>query len=418
MKASIKSGITLTGLLLVGVLTISAGQNPVGPPPLPPAQPPRPQQPAPAQAPVGFDHQTNGFVSQTMMDSLLSRFQKVETEADGLGPLYNATSCGDCHATPVIGGSSQITVLRAGIFDGTTFQNPPGGRSLINDRAVDASIQERVDDTFNVRALRVSLTTLGDGFVEAISDDTLLAIANRQPPNMRGQAIMVPVLEANGALRVGRFGAKDQHASLESFAADAYLNEIGITSPLLPTENTALGRSVDAFDKVADPEDDGSDVRAFAQFMRATKAPPRDEILAATADSRAGERLFGQIGCATCHVRQIVTAPAGTRINGGAFVVPAELGNKVIQPWGDFLLHDVGTGDGIVQNGDASTMNKVRTSALWGLRTRTRLMHDGLSLTPGDAILRHKNEAAGSVARYIGLSADERNQLLTFLNSL
>src|SRR5678816_1148654 len=167
---------------------------------------------------------------------------------------------------------------------------------------------------------------------------------------MRGQFIQVPVLEANNVLRGGRFGWKNQHASLVSFSADAYLNEMGITSPLQPSENTSNGTSVAAFDTVIDPEDDGADVQAFARFMRATKAPPRDTALAATFDAQQGDILFNQIGCNTCHVRSIVTVPTGTVINQGTFVVPDALGNKTIHPFGDFLLHNVGTGDGIVQN--------------------------------------------------------------------
>ncbi|PYR35733.1 MAG: hypothetical protein DMF90_12595 [Acidobacteria bacterium] len=89
--------------------------------------------------------------------------------------------------------------------------------------------------------------------------------------SMRGTALVVGVLVANGHARIGRFGWKSQHASLESFAVDAYLNEMGITTPLLPDENTSSGRDVSAFDPVPDPEDDGQDALAFANFMRATK---------------------------------------------------------------------------------------------------------------------------------------------------
>ena len=113
----------------------------------------------------------------------------------------------------------------------------------------------------DVRALRISPNTLGDGFVEAIANDTLSRLRDAQPASMRGTTVVVPVLEANGRARYGRFGWKGQHASLESFAADAYLNEMGITSPLLPDENTASGRDVAAYDHVEDPEDDGDDVR-------------------------------------------------------------------------------------------------------------------------------------------------------------
>jgi CxxC motif-containing protein (DUF1111 family) len=132
----------------------------------------------------------------------------------------------------------------------------------------------------------------------------------------------------------------------------------------------------------------------------------------------AGSNLFNSVGCAICHVTSITTSPAGTVINGGAFTVPAALGNKVIHPFSDFLLHNVGTGDGIVQNGGAATANTMRTSPLWGLRTKSRLMHDLLSFTRNDAILRHAGEATAVINNYRSLSTAQKNQLLTFLDSL
>jgi CxxC motif-containing protein (DUF1111 family) len=161
-----------------------------------------------------------------------------------------------------------------------------------------------------------------------IANETLTSIRDSQPEPMRGTAIMVPVLEGSGSARIGRFGWKCQHAGLQSFSADAYLNEMGITNPLFPQENTSDGRFVgvgSGFDTVADPEDDGTDVSAFADFVRSTKAPARGPI---TADVRAGEALFQQIGCVTCHVASITTAVAGTKINAGAFTIPDALGIK------------------------------------------------------------------------------------------
>jgi CxxC motif-containing protein (DUF1111 family) len=270
----------------------------------------------------------------------------------------------------------------------------------------------------NVTTRRTSLNTLGDGFVEAIADETLRAIAARQPLSMRGQVIVVPLLEMPGATRVGRFGWKNQHASLVSFSADAYLNEMGITTPFLPQENTSNGRPIAAYDTVPDPEDDGADVELFARFMRATKAPPRDADLAATPEAQQGAIVFRRIGCEVCHVAAIVTAPPGTLINGGTFTVPDALGGKSIAPFSDFLLHDVGTGDGILQNGPDTTRNKLRTPPLWGLRTRNRLMHDGASLTLYDAIRRHRGQALAVTQRYLGLAAGDRARLLRFLESL
>src|SRR4029077_14948043 len=313
-------------------------------------------------------------------------FMEEEDISVGLGPVYNARSCVDCHAQPNVGGTSQITELRVGHTDASgNFVNPTitindgansiPNRSLVNDRSICPEAAERVPGTENVIALRASLGILGDGFVEAIDSNTLLAIANNQPGQsggqIAGQFLQVPVAEANGALRGGRFGWKNQQASLLSFSADAYVNEQGVTSRLQPTDTTTVCKTT------TDPEDkpgaDGlADIDHFARFMRQTQVPPRDTALAATADAQTGANLFNAIGCNICHVTSITTAPAGTVINGGAFTVPSALGSKIIHPYSDFLLHDVGTGDGIVQNGGQATANKMRTAPLWGLRTRDR----------------------------------------------
>ena len=359
-------------------------------------------------------------------------FMEEEDIGDGLGPVYNARSCVDCHAQPNVGGTSQVTELRVGHRNSTgNFVNPTitindgansiPNRSLVNDKSICAEAAERVPGSETIHALRATTSVLGDGFVEAIDSNTLAAIANRQPGQsggaIAGQFIQVPVAEAGGALRGGRFGWKNQQASLLSFAADAYVNEQGVTSRLQPTDTTSV------CDTVPDPEDpfgpDGlEDIDHQARFMRQTQAPPRDAALAGTADAIAGGNLFNSVGCSICHVTSITTAPAGTVINGGQFTVPAALGNKVIHPFSDFLLHDVGTGDGIVQNGGQATANKMRTSPLWGLRTKPRLMHDLLSFTRNDAILRHGGEATGVINSYRALSNTQKSQLITFLNSL
>jgi CxxC motif-containing protein (DUF1111 family) len=128
--------------------------------------------------------------------------------------------------------------------------------------------------------------------------------------------------------------------------------------------------------------------------------------------------LFEGMGCNTCHVDSITTAPAGTVINGGAFTVPDALGNKIIHPFSDFLLHDIKTGDGIVQNPPQDTADKLRTAPLWGLRMRPRYMHDLQSLTLEGAIERHRGEAERVARRFRALTPAEKQQLFTFLNSL
>ena len=397
------------------------------------------------EAPAGFDTPTlvvnpgsqsvsNG-IAEPVGDSFALDQQIYELSHDvnsGLGPVFNARACSDCHQNPVSGGASQFTELRVGHTDANgNFVNPIipiddgassiSGRSLVNDRAVVPEAQEHVPDTENIRALRAALNTLGDGFVEAIDDNTLLAIAAQQVRvthgKIRGEAIEVPVLEAPGQNRIGRFGWKDQHSSLLSFIGDAYLNEMGVTNRLRPVDETTIGKVT------ADPEDVPddlglADIDHFAQFVRGTKAPPRDAELAASADAQAGQALFQVIGCNVCHVQTITTAPPGTMINGKTFAIPVALGNKVIHPFSDFLLHDIKTGDGIVQAGPEDTANKLRTAPLWGLRMRPRFMHDHQSLTLEDAIERHKGEAEDVAELFFELTATQQQQLITFLNSL
>ena len=402
-------------------------------------------QQAPTEAPAGFDTPTlaqdpasnslsNG-IAEPPGDSYAldqTRFEQDHDASSGLGPVFNARACADCHQNPVSGGSSQFTEIRAGhndvngsfvaatvtINDGaTTIAN----RSIINDRALIPQAQEHIPDTENIRALRAALNTLGDGFVEAVNDSTLQAIAQHQievsEGRIHGEAVEVPVLESPGQSRIGRFGWKDQHSSLLSFIGDAYLNEMGVTNRLRPKDVTTVGKITQ------DPEDTPdnlglADIDHFAQFVRGTKVPPRDAVLSATAAAQHGQNLFEKIGCATCHVSTMVTAPAGTVIDGGAFAVPDALGSKVIHPYGDFLLHDIGTGDGIVQNPPQDTANKLRTVPLWGLRTHPRHMHDLRSLTLEDAIERHHGEAERERNRFRGLSPTEKQALITFLNSL
>ncbi len=415
--------------------------------------------PQPDEAPAAFDLATNGLVDQATHTADQANFDEVEQLSDGLGPLYNAQSCRECHQSPASGGIAQITELRVGHRGANgQFENPSipinggkaviTGRTLVNDRAIcpnagfpDIQLQERVPDTENIRTTRSVLNLFGDGFVEAVADQTLLDLAEEQCRSSHrricGQVLYVPVLEAPGKTRVGRFGWKDQHASLLSFSGDAYLNEMGITNKLFPDEITLLCNTAQEPNSKAG-SDGLEDIDRFARFIRATKAPPRDATLAQTPEAQEGSQLFDRIGCNTCHVRTLVTAPAGTAINGGAFTVPDALGNKQFHPYGDFLLHDVGTGDGIAvameehygkgsgkkswqkfSYADLQTAaNKVRTAPLWGVRTHSRLMHDAASLTLTEAIERHKGEALKVEEKFDHLKPQQREDLIIFLRSL
>jgi CxxC motif-containing protein (DUF1111 family) len=410
-------------------------------------------------APTGFDNKTNGMVDDVTHQADQTKFEEVEQLSDGLGPLYNAQSCRECHQSPVSGAASQVTELRVG------HQGPEGhfrtpdipiahgaevisGRSLVNDRAIcpsgafpDKEIQERVPESESIRTLRLSLSLLGDGFVEAVADQTFVDLSKRQCASSQqkicGQVLYVPIVEAPGQMGVGRFGWKDQHASLLSFSGDAYLNEMGITNRLQPNEVTGICNT--ATEPNDTPGTDGlSDIDHFARFIRATKAPARDAQLAGGVAAKRGFALFEKTGCATCHVETLTTAPAGTKINGGTFTIPQALGSVTLHPYGDFLMHDVGTGDGILQatrehyghqvfqqmggylskQDFESSRNKIRTAPLWGVRLRPRLMHDGTSLTLLEAITRHRGEAGHVTQQFEKLKRADQEAIIEFLKSL
>jgi CxxC motif-containing protein (DUF1111 family) len=389
--------------------------------------PPLTQTPAPATTSNGLAEPPGDTFTLDQM-----QFERVHDPTSGLGPVFNATSCAQCHQNNVTGSASQITEVRVGHLDANgNFANPMvpingaaaliSGRSIVDDRAICDQAQEHVPDTETIYARRAVLNTLGDGFVEALDDQTLLTIAASQAAQsegrIHGEAIQVPVLESPGATRIGRFGWKDQQATVLSFAGDAYLNEMGVTNRLRPKDVTSVCKVT------ADPEDTPDDIGLanidhFAQFIRATQAPARDSALAGTSDAQTGHLLFRSVGCNACHVETMITVPAGTVINGGKYIVPAAVGNKIIHPFGDFLLHDVGTGDGIVQAGPADTANKLRTPPLWGLHIKSRFMHDLESLTLEDAIARHQGEAEDVTAQFGQLSPEQKQQLITFLKSL
>src|ERR1700719_1436675 len=411
------------------------------------------------EAPSCSDNKRNGVAEDATNQADQAKFEEVEQLSDGLGPLYNAQSCRECHQSPVSGASSQVSELRVG------HQGPEGhfrtpdipiahgaevvtGRSLVNDRAIcpnaafpDKEIQERVPETETIRTFRLSLNLLGDGFLEAVADQTLIDLSKQQCKSSHGkicgQILYVPIVEAPGQMGVGRFGWKDQHASLLSFAADAYLNEMGITNRLQPNEVTNLCNTVPEPNDTIGP-DGLSDIEHFTRFIRATKAPARDPARASSAAANKGLGLFEKIGCVSCHVETLTTAPAGTKINGGTFTIPAALGSITLHPYGDFLMHDVGTGDGILQatrehyghqvfqqmsgylskQDFESSRNKIRTAPLWGVRLRPRLMHDGASLTLLEAITRHSGEAGHVIKLFEKLKRLEQNAIIEFLKSL
>jgi CxxC motif-containing protein (DUF1111 family) len=248
----------------------------------------------------------------------------------------------------------------------------------------------------------------GLGLVDATPDDTFCALAAKQArstPEVAGIVAMVPNL-LTGKDSVGKFGWKNVNPTLFQFSADAYLNEMGITSPLFPEENCPQGRCANlAFNPVPELNDaDGADVLAFANFMMFLGPPPRAPQ---TTQAVAGERVFATVGCAVCHTPTLVTGPNAV----------AALDGVEYHPYSDFLLHDMGSlGDGIVQGGAGA--RQMRTAPLWGLRAATSLLHDGRAETPLEAILAHDGQGRRARDCFKALDTRDRAALLGFLDSL
>ena len=388
------------------------------------------------EAPAAFDNRTNGFDPQgPAFDSIDEDnvvplrsfndnrfiFEEVETVADGLGPTFNAQACRECHQNIVTGGASQIAEHRTGRLELLQFVESIGG-SLIQSRSTNPDIFERVPFEDSVSTLRISTNMLGGGFVEAIANSTLLAIRDRQPAadtwhgagsgGARGQQ-----LPAHRALRV------EESAREHGVVCRRCLSERDGHHHAGAAGRKHLAGSLRGLRN-------SPSIRCRIRRMTASTwsrsptscvRPRRRRADPINATVRAGETLFNSVGCGGCHIPTIRTAAPGTRINGGAIRVRDAVGNKIIHPYSDFLLHDIGTGDGIpVLPGAAfaSTATQIRTAPLWALRTRNRLMHDGLSFTKQEAITRHAGQAAGVRAAYDALTTAQKNQVLAFLDSL
>jgi CxxC motif-containing protein (DUF1111 family) len=350
----------------------------------------------------------------------LEDFLEVEAAEEGLGPSFNGASCAVCHNVPAIGGVSLVSEIRAayrgpdGVVrpltasDGTPldtlyhlFSTPTHG------------CQPVLPPEANVIARRIPVPTFGAGLVEAIPDEALRALADpddRDRDGVSGRAAEIVDVET-GHRRVGRFGWKAQHATLRTFSADAYRNEMGITNEIF-REELAPGVDGDRMrlcDPTPEPEDLPdprtrlSAIDNFEAFLKFLAPPPRGPI---DDQVRAGEATFTAIGCATCHVPVLSTGPSRHPL----------FDRRPVPLFSDLLLHDVATGDGIPQA--AGLPEEIRTPALWGLRVRRPLLHDGTAATPEDAVLRHRHEAELARRRFEALSPGQRASLLAFLGSL
>ncbi|MSO61212.1 MAG: hypothetical protein EXQ50_03835 [Acidobacteria bacterium] len=344
----------------------------------------------------------------------LEDFREVEEASDGLGPLFNGTGCAVCHNVPAIGGSSPMTELRGGFRDADGKFHIVGGTTLFQMFSLpDHRCQAVIPAEANVVARRAPIPLFGGGLVEAVPDETLLALEDpfdRDGDGISGRAAVI-VDKATGQRRVGRFGWKAQIATLLTFSGDAYTNEMGITNDVFPDEprggiSEARMRECDRLKDPEDRVDPRTGKRAidnFEAFMKFLAAPPRGTI---TDEVRIGEQVFAAVGCTSCHVSTLTTGANAS----------AALDRKTLAAFSDFLLHELGTGDGIEQG--AAEQDEIRTPALWGLRLRRPLLHDGSAATPAEAVRRHGGEASGVIERYNRATEPMRRALLAFLDSL
>jgi CxxC motif-containing protein (DUF1111 family) len=383
-----------------------------------------------------------------------ANFGATETQADGLGPIFNERSCSACHSVGATGGAGQNVERRYGTLTNGVFNGlaSTGGslRQLFGiggfTPSVGLNCQSGTDANpapgATIFAGRVTTPTLGAGLVELIPDSTILAIAAAQPAAIRGVANFDTIHLTDGPFvrgqsRVARFGWKAVHASVTDFAADAYLNEMGITTTScaggsvvndFATENRANRAATNAVingcpDDVKPGVDDDfaaennncaggltavqDDVANFAFFMRNSAAPPRG------IDNSSGRGLteFNREGCNGCHVTTTFTVT----INGRS---------ASFQPFSDFLTHDMGTlGDGIGNDGDTvATTRRMRTAPLWGVRVRNALLHDARTSDKATAIADHaggsNGQGSAAAAAFAAATSAERNDLLLFLSSL
>jgi CxxC motif-containing protein (DUF1111 family) len=373
-----------------------------------------------------------------------ANFSSPDTPQTGLGPVFNNTPCAACHTAGAVGGGSIITETRYGTVTNGVFDPlAQYGGSLIHSQGIGAfptlvpsavgPVGTRVDfvgeivpqppavpnGPATIVAGRRTTPLFGLGLVDAVPTSTFQEIANLEQqltPETAGRVNIVSDVFADGEAPqalAGRFGWKCQHSTLFAFSGDAYLNEIGITTPFLPNENVPQdpnqGRLVNPALLAANPgpqptdDPDNSSITQFNQFMTLLAPPPQ---LPLTAKAKRGAKTFAAIGCVNCHLPTLTTGSNSIR----------QLNEVTFFPFSDFLLHDMGSlGDGIAQAGAGQT--EMRTAPLWGVRVITSFLHDGRASTLSQAILAHAGQGQAARNNFANLSATDQANLIAFLNS-
>lgn len=265
-----------------------------------------------------------------------------------------------------------------------------------------------------VQSLRLAQPVYGLGLLEAIPESTLQHIARKQrDAGLNGRINYVRDVVA-GTTVVGRFGHKAMHPSIRQQVAAAFLDEMGVTSSVFPDDSCApIQTECAQLERLSTIEARDEQLLAIVDYLRMLAPPPRRGV--DDAQVVRGEDLFAQAGCAACHVPEMSTSAAAA--------LPA-LRNRVIHPYSDLLLHDMGDGLADGRKEYAAGGRDWRTPPLWGLGLRNQtgfgasLLHDGRARTISEAILWHGGEADSARRKFASMPRDRRADLLRFLDSL
>ncbi|HJS42090.1 MAG TPA: di-heme oxidoredictase family protein [Gemmatimonadales bacterium] len=340
-------------------------------------------------------------------------FESTFTAEVGLGPLFNASGCAECHEDPVVGAVGDEVERHAAIFHAERPEFPcdllaPQGGPVFQDsvtpalRAALGIDREELPPGVSTVAARTTPDVLGFGLLDAVSDSTILASAD--PDDRNGDGISGrPNRFFDG--RIGRFGRKALVPALRDFNDGAFQIESGVTNPSVPDEGTVTGRPFPAgTDPAPDPELNERSLVLTDAFVRML-APPAP--LKQSGAARQGQDVFNRAGCAACHVPVLRTGDNPI----------AALRHKDVAAYTDLLLHDMGEGLADICFGLA-TPSEFRTEPLMGLRLATQFLHDGRAKTPEEAIDLHGGEAARSRDLFRALSAADQAALIAFLKTL
>ena len=381
------------------------------------------------------------------------------TGRDGLGPLFNAQSCSSCHfkdgrgeppseqepnalglllrlsipgttehgaplPEPVYGGQLQDTAINRVPIEGTIgiVETPVHGEYA------DGTPYTLLRPTYSIVepgygppsdslqiSPRVAPPVFGTGLLEVVPEDDVLALADEQDSDgdgISGRPNLVWSPTAGDTV-LGRFGWKANVATVEEQTAFAFQGDIGISSSVQPLQDcTPIQLACLAAATGGEPELDDHKLERVTFYTRTLAVPARRDV--GTPETDRGEALFEELQCSACHVPELRTGPT----------LPTPLSEQTIRPYTDLLLHDMGPGLADDRPDHLASGSEWRTAPLWGIgltrvvNGHTRFLHDGRARDLTEAVLWHGGEAEAAQQAFLGLDRDDRDALISFLQSL